>query len=90
MQGLSALLEEAPLLDTLVIQDSIGKASNVSRDGTFFLAAHFAALSEEISLERVLLCSATQSTRSHHSKKTIQGKIAILSAIIVNHSIDEE
>eukprot|EP01046_Picozoa_sp_COSAG06_P042564 COSAG06_NODE_5440_length_3481_cov_3.278533_2_plen_422_part_00 len=34
VRGLSTLLEEAPLLDTLVIQDAIGKASNVSRDGT--------------------------------------------------------
>ncbi len=34
VQGLSILLQEAPLVDTLVLQDSIGKASNVSRDGT--------------------------------------------------------
>jgi hypothetical protein len=34
VQGLSTLLQEAPLVDTLVLQDSIGKASNVSRDGT--------------------------------------------------------
>jgi hypothetical protein len=31
--GLKALLDEAPLLDMLVLQDSVGKASNVSHDG---------------------------------------------------------
>ena len=57
LDGLVVLLKEAPLLDTLVIQDAIGKASNVSINGDvhYNVVAKDTLLHAKVAKEAMLL-----------------------------------
>jgi hypothetical protein len=57
LDGLVVLLKEAPLLDTLVIQDAIGKASNVSINGDvhYNVVAKDTLLHAQVAKEAMLL-----------------------------------
>tara|TARA_B110000090_G_C13317023_1_gene421957 strand:- start:65 stop:1255 length:1191 start_codon:yes stop_codon:yes gene_type:complete len=57
LDGLVVLLNEAPLLDTLVIQDAIGKASNVSINGDvhYNVVAKDTLLHAQVAKEAMLL-----------------------------------